>query len=101
MHNHETIAVLRDLFIIVASGLFVLVFLGLGIAGFILFRKISKILKNVEHITGDVKQISGTAANTAAKLSGVIAAGLEVLLTRLLGLLKAKKSDGEERDGDK
>ncbi len=100
MHDNETIALLRDLFIIVASGLFIVIFLGTGIGAFVLFRRVSRILKNVEHITGDVKQISGTAAETASKLSGVIATGLEILLTRLLGLLN-RKSEGKDKNGNK
>ena len=94
MHDNETIALLRDLFIIIVSGLLIVILLGLGIFALGTVRRIGKIVRQVETITG-------VTANTVSNLGAVIVSSLEVLVKRLLGMLKDRKSEETDGDGDK
>ena len=50
----ETLAVIRDIFLIVATGLFVVIFLVGGVIAFRLYRSVRRSVRNVEEFYGKV-----------------------------------------------
>jgi hypothetical protein len=86
----ETIAIVRDLFLIVAAGVFVVLFIPAAILYFRLLRSLDRTARNLENI-------SSTVLNDVVRpLSSLT--GLVELVNRIVGLVLQRRSP--ERSGD-
>lgn len=84
MTGPDTVAVIRDLFVIVAAGVFVALFIPGAILYFRLFRSLDRSARNLENITSTVLN------DVVRPLSSL--SGLMEIVNRIVGLVRQRWS---------
>ena len=91
MSGPETIAVIRDLSIIVAAVVFIMVFVPAGILYFRLYRSLSRVGRNMENITS-------TLLETVVRPLTTLTSLLEVV-NHIVGLVQRRSPERSVEDG--
>ena len=77
----ETIALIRDIFIIVASGVATLILLGVGFVLLRLYPSVKRTTQNVEHSSSIIRNIVSQPLSLVGAVVELLNRGLEILGT--------------------
>ena len=77
MPNDGTVALIRDLFLIIASGVFVIVVVCAGVVVYQLYRRLIRVITTAEEISSAIKSGVEQVSNDAKEISSTVRASVE------------------------
>ena len=77
MPDDGTVALIRDLFLIIACGVFVIVVVGAGVVAYQLYRRLIRVITTAEEISSAIKSGVEQVSNDAKEISSTVRASVE------------------------
>ena len=93
MYTTEAVALIRDLFVIVATGVFAIVALVAGLLFFMVFQSVRRATRNAE-------EISSIILNRVVKPLGSLTTAFDEVVARVLGMIQEYRSKERRNEDD-
>ena len=100
MPNDGTVALIRDLFLIIASGVFVIVVVAGAVVGYQLYRRLTQVIITAEEITIAVNTCVEQVSNDAKEISRILRASVQAVSSNVREVSSTVRASVEQVSGD-